>query len=88
MELLERDIPLQELQTAWHNAAAGNGRMTLISGEAGIGKTSLVESFIQNQEQKQRVLWGACDGSTDGGIILVASWRTQKSVPSKPAGRV
>ncbi len=61
MELLERDAPLQELQEAWDNAAAGNGRFALISGQAGIGKTSLVEHFTQRLEKNQRVLWGTCD---------------------------
>ncbi|MEZ4592398.1 MAG: AAA family ATPase [Chloroflexota bacterium] len=59
MEILEREFALTQLQTAWQTAVAGNGRFQLISGEAGIGKTSLVEQFIQRQNS--RVLWGACD---------------------------
>ncbi|MCB8927080.1 MAG: AAA family ATPase [Ardenticatenaceae bacterium] len=59
MEILERESALAQLQTAWQTAQTGNGRFLLISGEAGIGKTSLVEQFIQRQTS--RVLWGACD---------------------------
>ncbi|HFQ93545.1 MAG TPA: ATP-binding protein, partial [Anaerolineae bacterium] len=59
MELFERDAPLRELETALQEAVGGNGRIVLISGEAGIGKTSLVEHFAQNQTC--RALWGMCD---------------------------
>ena len=29
--------------------------------DAGIGKTALVEEFVQRHDMKARVLWGACD---------------------------
>jgi ELWxxDGT repeat protein len=61
MELLERDVPLGELGGALQDAIAGNGRIVLISGEAGIGKTSLVEKFTAEQKDLVRVLWGVCD---------------------------
>jgi hypothetical protein len=32
-----------------------------VSGEAGIGKTSLIEQFVQSQKNECRVLWGGCD---------------------------
>ena len=43
------------------DAANGNGRMVLIAGESGIGKTALIEAF-QAQLLGARWLWGACDG--------------------------
>ena len=61
MELIERDQQLQKLTNAWRQAKAGKGRIALVSGEAGIGKTSLVERFISEQGRSARVLWGACD---------------------------
>ena len=45
MELLEREQFLGELEAILSDVAAGNGRFVLVSGEAGIGKTSLVERF-------------------------------------------
>jgi DNA-binding CsgD family transcriptional regulator/tetratricopeptide (TPR) repeat protein len=61
MELLEREQFLGELGTILSEVAAGNGRFVLVSGEAGIGKTSLVERFAEGHKTKARVLWGACD---------------------------
>jgi predicted ATPase len=61
MELLEREADLQELARAWRDVAAGEGRVALVSGEAGIGKTTLVERFTRQHRDFGRVLWGACD---------------------------
>ena len=61
MDLLEREASLHELDGALQEAAAGNGRVVLVSGEAGIGKTSLIEKFVHEQKALARVLWGVCD---------------------------
>ena len=61
MNLLEREPYLQALAAALAEAASGNGRLVFVSGEAGIGKTALVERFAQEHGQRARVLWGACD---------------------------
>ena len=61
MELLERETFLQALHTAFAEAAAGNGRIALVYGEAGIGKTSLVERFAAECPQPVRLFFGRCD---------------------------
>lgn len=61
MELLEREQFLDELDAILGEVAGGNGRFVIVSGEAGIGKTSLVEHFAEANKQNARVLWGACD---------------------------
>ena len=61
MNLLERDELLGELEAALRDAVGGNGRIALVSGEAGIGKTSLIEQFVRRQKRETRILWGACD---------------------------
>src|SRR2546423_6399360 len=61
MELLEREQFLAELESILSNVAGGTGRCVLVSGEAGIGKTSVVERFAATHNKQARVLWGACD---------------------------
>ncbi|MBV9891622.1 MAG: AAA family ATPase [Rhizobacter sp.] len=59
-ELLERDELLAALSVAAEAAARGQGATVLVSGEAGIGKTSLIERFAATLGHG-RVLWGACE---------------------------
>jgi DNA-binding CsgD family transcriptional regulator/tetratricopeptide (TPR) repeat protein len=60
MELLERERYLADL-TAWFGAVAERGGcIALVRGEAGIGKTVLLQKFSE-QQRDARVLWGACD---------------------------
>src|SRR6266540_196604 len=61
MELLERNHALCQLDAALKDATAGQGRIVLVSGEAGIGKTSLIDRFTAVHRASTRVLWGACD---------------------------
>ena len=61
MELLERKTQLVELNTALAEAVTGTGRVVLVSGEAGIGKTSLVEEFWRSHRESVHLLWGVCD---------------------------
>jgi DNA-binding CsgD family transcriptional regulator/tetratricopeptide (TPR) repeat protein len=60
--LLERSEQLSKLGELFATVVeSGRGRIALVSGEAGIGKTSLVERFCDQAEVSGRVLWGACD---------------------------
>lgn len=61
MELIERDTQLKSLKSALMQAKSGQGCVTLVYGEAGIGKTSLIEHFIKENEDSWHVLHGACD---------------------------
>jgi hypothetical protein len=61
MQLLEREPQLQTLLTTIENATAGRGCTVLVSGEAGIGKTWLVERFTRESGDRARLLWGACE---------------------------
>jgi DNA-binding CsgD family transcriptional regulator len=61
MELLERDGELDTLTGALDAASAATGSVVVVSGEAGIGKTELVRSFVSEIADRGRVLWGGCD---------------------------
>jgi predicted ATPase len=60
-DLLERTGPLEELGRLTTEAASGQGRLVLIGGEAGVGKTSLVRHFTRSLPGRIRCFWGACD---------------------------
>ncbi len=63
---VERSMPfagrtdeIDALRTAWRQAARGKGRVAVVSGEAGIGKTRLLREFATIAEREgARVLWG------------------------------
>ena len=59
--LLERGAELDALDSALAAARAGKGTAVLLSGEAGIGKTSVVRAFLRRAGTRARVLAGACD---------------------------
>jgi DNA-binding CsgD family transcriptional regulator len=61
MTLLERDSFLTDLIRLLSEATTGQGRVVFLSGEAGVGKTSLVKEFCRRVVQKARVALGACD---------------------------
>jgi DNA-binding CsgD family transcriptional regulator/tetratricopeptide (TPR) repeat protein len=61
VELLERGPFLQTLGEYADDAVRGLGRLVLVSGEAGIGKTALLDTFAA-QRPDLRWLRGACDG--------------------------
>lgn len=61
MKLLERDQFILELQDLFVKSRSEHGNIVAISGEAGIGKTSLVEYFVKQNEGQANILWGACD---------------------------
>jgi DNA-binding CsgD family transcriptional regulator len=62
VRLVERGTQLAELGEHLAGAVAGSGRLVVVGGEAGVGKTSLVRHFAKEHAPGARVLWAACDG--------------------------
>src|SRR3954447_7265618 len=61
-DLLERSGPLEALDAMLEGVrSTSRGRLVLVTGEAGAGKTALVRRFTDEQRGSARVLWGACD---------------------------
>jgi DNA-binding CsgD family transcriptional regulator/tetratricopeptide (TPR) repeat protein len=60
MELLEREQCFADLEEWLHTALQHSGCIALLEGEAGAGKTALLQEFAKRQHEI-RALWGACD---------------------------
>jgi DNA-binding CsgD family transcriptional regulator/tetratricopeptide (TPR) repeat protein len=60
MDLLERADELAALTRLLAETSAG-GRVAVLSGEAGAGKSTLAAAFAEAAGPRARVLWGACD---------------------------
>jgi predicted ATPase len=61
MRLIERESQLAALHQYADEASQGQGRLVLISGEAGVGKSVLLEQFAEELEEASW-LWSGCDG--------------------------
>lgn len=59
--LVERDETLRMLLDLAQGARRGQGRLVLVSGEAGIGKTSVLEEYARRLGPEFRVYWGGCE---------------------------
>jgi DNA-binding CsgD family transcriptional regulator/tetratricopeptide (TPR) repeat protein len=59
--LLERAAFLASLAEYVDDARRGHGRLVLVAGEAGVGKTALLEQ-LERETADVTWLWGACDG--------------------------
>ena len=61
VQLLEREHPLDVLATRARRAFTGRGSVVLVAGEAGIGKTVLLRTFVESLRATAQPLWGMCD---------------------------
>jgi DNA-binding CsgD family transcriptional regulator/tetratricopeptide (TPR) repeat protein len=69
MELLERQTQLEELARHLREAGTSAGKVVFVSGEAGAGKSVLVEQFAQQAPRAARVLWGHCDALETSRVL-------------------
>ncbi len=61
LELVEREAESALLSAAFERLVAGSGQVVLVAGEAGIGKTSLIQAALARAPDGVRVLTGGCD---------------------------
>jgi predicted ATPase len=61
-----RQREMGELKTPLEDALSGQGRLVMLAGEPGIGKTRLAQEVVAYAQQRGiRALWGRCH-STQG----------------------
>lgn len=91
--LLERDGELASLTRWWREARDGTGRLVLVGGEAGSGKTALIEEFARTLGSV-RLLRGGCEPLTtplplgplrDMALGVSAPLRRQLTGEAEPA---
>jgi DNA-binding CsgD family transcriptional regulator len=83
MQLIEREVFLASLQNRLEMVEEGDGHCVLISGEAGIGKTSLVKEFCKDKKKNCRVYIGTCDSLFTPrplGPVYDILWQMKESV--------
>ena len=81
MDLLEREPQLAALAEYAADALSApqpaQGRLVLVAGEAGVGKSSLLEAF-EDALPGARWAWGGCDGGfTPRRSVRSSTWPTQ-----------
>jgi DNA-binding CsgD family transcriptional regulator/tetratricopeptide (TPR) repeat protein len=69
MNLLERQVQLGELSQQLRDAGSSAGKIVFVSGEAGAGKSTLVEEFALQTTRATRVLWGYCDALQTSRVL-------------------
>jgi len=70
---VNREAEIEVLQTVWKKAQTDEGKLVLISGESGVGKTRLVtELEVQAELEGARVIWGQC---LESGGSAYHPWR-------------
>jgi DNA-binding SARP family transcriptional activator len=64
--LVGRSSQFVSLQEEWQKVTAGRGRVTWVTGEAGIGKSRLVKTFVDRATSRREtvVLRGSCYGAS------------------------
>ena len=69
MQLLEREPLLNQLEEHLRQAADGHGRVVLVGGEAGVGKTALVDEFCRRVAGAATALRTSCDALSTPGPL-------------------
>ncbi|MGD2178429.1 MAG: BTAD domain-containing putative transcriptional regulator, partial [Anaerolineae bacterium] len=84
-----REQELASLEEGWRRARAGQGSLVLISGEAGVGKTRLVEASADRWRWLgARVVWGRCYEFTGGLPYQSVAEALRTVVTALPSGQL
>lgn len=83
--LIEREDSLDQLINRAQQLSNSRGGIALVSGEAGIGKTSLLEEFKQRIKNEYQLVWSGCDPLTTprpfGPVYDITAGRSNSVLP-------
>ncbi len=70
---VNREAEIEALEAMWTQARSGEGKLLLVNGESGVGKTRLLEEFkVRSEVKGARVVWGQC---VESGGSAYHPWR-------------
>lgn len=90
MQLIEREAFLTLMQAKFEAITAGEGHCILLTGEAGIGKTSLVRAFCREIKNDCKILQGTCDALFTPrplAPLYDVAWQMQSGIMNKVTGK-
>ena len=94
MVLVEREALLGRLQGLLDEARQGRGHVVALTGEAGVGKSTLAQALADSVTPCARVLWGACENLATPeplgalqDLARAAGWDLQEALKRR-AGRL
>ncbi len=83
-----RQREMGELKAALDDALSGQGRVVMLVGEPGVGKTRTAQELASNSEARgTQVLWGRCyeeEGAPPCGISRISTARPTPAAGPKP----
>jgi predicted ATPase/phosphoribosyl 1,2-cyclic phosphodiesterase/anti-anti-sigma regulatory factor len=80
---IRREEQLEILQNCWQSAQKGNGHLVFVTGESGVGKTTLVQQVV-TQSEPPVLLIGRCreaEGKTANHLFSEVLYTYFKTVP-------
>ena len=89
--LLGRERELQALRESWDKAQSGEGQVVMICGEEGLGKSHLLENFLDSlapDSAEVMRLYGAPHARGNVLHPIISNWQRQSGIESSDSTRV
>jgi DNA-binding SARP family transcriptional activator len=83
--LVDRTEELDRLRAAYADVCAGAARVVTVVGEAGIGKTRLLQELVRSAREEARILVGRCVSYGEGATYLPITEAVRQAAPSADA---
>ena len=81
-DFVGRRLEMAELNACLDDAMAGRGRLVMLAGEPGIGKTRIAEELVALAEQRgAQVLWGWCHNA-EAHLLIGPGYRPSANTRS------